>query len=78
MDTLTPHFQRDARSYVSTGHLPEPDLIQKLVSDAHEHALKIGPLIMALLALATIVPAGNLPSYRPGEIPDDKQQAKRT
>jgi len=33
-------------------------------------ALKIGLLIMAGLALAAILPAGRLPDYRPGEIPD--------
>lgn len=33
-------------------------------------ALKIGFLIMAGLALLTILPAGRLPDYRPGEIPD--------
>ncbi|WP_199286114.1 MFS transporter [Paracoccus suum] len=34
-------------------------------------ALKIGFLIMAGLALIAIIPAGGLPSYRPGEIPDN-------
>jgi predicted MFS family arabinose efflux permease len=33
-------------------------------------ALKIGFLIMAGLALLTILPAGRLPNYRPGEIPE--------
>ena len=33
-------------------------------------ALKIGFLIMAGLALLTILPASRLPSYRPGEIPE--------
>lgn len=33
-------------------------------------ALKIGLLIMAGLALLTILPAGRLPNYRPGEIPE--------
>jgi predicted MFS family arabinose efflux permease len=33
-------------------------------------ALKIGLLIMAGLALLTILPASRLPSYRPGEIPE--------
>ncbi|WP_353144832.1 MFS transporter, partial [Acinetobacter pragensis] len=32
-------------------------------------ALKIGFLIMAGLALLSILPAGRLPNYRPGEIP---------
>ncbi|MGF6175832.1 MFS transporter [Ensifer sp. 4252] len=33
-------------------------------------ALKIGFLIMAGLALLALLPAGRLPNYRPGEIPD--------
>jgi predicted MFS family arabinose efflux permease len=33
-------------------------------------ALKIGFLIMAGLALVSIIPAGRLPNYRPGEIPE--------
>ncbi len=32
-------------------------------------ALKIGLLIMAGLAMLTILPAGGLPDYLPGEIP---------
>ena len=32
--------------------------------------ISIGLLIMAGLALAAILPAGRLPDYRPGEIPD--------
>ena len=34
-------------------------------------ALKIGFLIMAGLAIVAIYPAGGLPSYRPGEIPEN-------
>jgi hypothetical protein len=33
-------------------------------------ALKIGLLVMARLALLTIIPAGQLPNYVPGEVPD--------
>lgn len=33
-------------------------------------ALKIGLLIMAGLAIVAIFPAGRLPNYRPGEIPE--------
>ncbi len=32
-------------------------------------ALKIGLLLMACLAALTIIPAGRLPDYKPGEIP---------
>jgi predicted MFS family arabinose efflux permease len=35
-------------------------------------ALKIGLLIMAGLAFLTIIPAGRLPDYRPGELPADR------
>jgi len=38
---------------------------------ARLRALKIGLLLMACVALLAILPAGNLPDYRPGEIPDD-------
>ncbi|MBP7243083.1 MFS transporter [Amaricoccus sp.] len=38
---------------------------------ARLQALRIGFLIMAGLALVTIIPAGRLPDYRPGEIPED-------
>jgi hypothetical protein len=38
-------------------------------------ALKIGLLVMAGLALLTIIPAGRLPSYIPGEVPSDQPPA---
>jgi len=38
-------------------------------TEARLQALKIGLLIMAGLALVTIIPASRLPDYRPGEIP---------
>jgi predicted MFS family arabinose efflux permease len=40
-------------------------------TDARLNALKIGLLIMAGLALVSIIPASRLPDYRPGEIPAD-------
>jgi MFS family permease len=40
-------------------------------TEARLHALKLGLLIMAGLALITIIPAGRLPDYRPGDIPAD-------
>ncbi|MCC8948385.1 MFS transporter [Bradyrhizobium sp. Arg62] len=40
-------------------------------TEARLRALKIGLLIMAGLALLAVIPAGRLPNYRPGEIPDD-------
>ncbi len=41
----------------------------RINTEARLRALKIGLLIMAGLAALTIVPAGRLPNYRPGEIP---------
>jgi predicted MFS family arabinose efflux permease len=41
-------------------------------TDARLRALKIGLLVMAGLALLTIIPAGGLPDYVPGEVPDDQ------
>ncbi|WP_332713491.1 MFS transporter [Pelagibacterium mangrovi] len=38
-------------------------------TEARLNALKIGLLIMSGLAILTIIPAGRLPQYRPGEIP---------
>lgn len=41
-------------------------------STARLRALKIGLLIMAGLASLSIIPAGRLPNYRPGEIPSEE------
>lgn len=46
-------------------------------TDSRLRALKIGLLIMAGLALITIIPAGRLPNYLPGEIPSDRPRDKR-
>jgi MFS family permease len=46
-------------------------------TEARLRALKIGLLIMAVLALVTIIPAGRLPNYIPGEIPDDQPSTRR-
>src|SRR5262249_11725831 len=40
-------------------------------TEARLRALKVGLLIMAGLALVTIIPAGRLPNYVPGEVPAD-------
>jgi predicted MFS family arabinose efflux permease len=40
-------------------------------TEARLRALKIGLLIMAGLALLSIIPASRLPDYRPGELPAD-------
>ena len=39
-------------------------------TESRQRALKIGLLIMAGLSLLSIIPAGRLPAYRPGELPD--------
>lgn len=46
-------------------------------TEARLRALKIGLLIMAGLALLAVIPAGQLPNYRPGEIPDDNAADNR-
>jgi hypothetical protein len=118
------------RPYISTGHLPEPETVQKLVSEAHQRfkpnsegqnsqvdldnitfvsndrlrgvlerttatreqvseavrintkarlrALKMGLLIMALVAMLSIFPAGRLPNYRPGELPSEPPISKNS
>lgn len=43
----------------------------RINTEARLLALKIGFLIMAGLALLALLPAGRLPNYRPGEIPDN-------
>jgi MFS family permease len=43
----------------------------RINTEARLRALKMGFLIMAGLALLTIIPAGRLPNYVPGEMPSD-------
>ena len=45
-------------------------------TEARLRALKIGLLIMAGLALLSIIPASRLPAYRPGELPADPPPKK--
>lgn len=50
-----------------------PDQVAEAVrvnAEARLQALKIGLLIMAAVAALAVIPAGRLPAYRPGEIPD--------
>jgi MFS family permease len=44
----------------------------RINTDARLRALRLGFLIMAGLALITIIPAGRLPNYIPGDIPSDE------
>jgi predicted MFS family arabinose efflux permease len=43
----------------------------RINTESRLRALKIGLLIMASLAFLTIIPAGRLPNYLPGELPSD-------
>jgi hypothetical protein len=45
---------------------------ERINTESRLRALKIGLLIMAGLALLTIIPAGRLPNYLPGELPADQ------
>ena len=49
----------------------------RINTESRLRALKIGLLIMAGLSLLAIIPAGRLPSYRPGEIPEQLPPAGR-
>lgn len=56
-----------------------PEQVEEAVrinTEARLRALKIGLLIMAGLAFVTILPAGRLPDYRPGDIPTDPLSAR--
>jgi hypothetical protein len=85
--TLPPELQSqvdlDSITFVSNDHLREalqrttatPEQLEESVrinTEARLRALKIGLVILAGLALLTIVPAGWLPDYRPGELPDEQ------
>ncbi|ARQ03110.1 MFS transporter [Pseudorhodoplanes sinuspersici] len=50
----------------------------RINTEARLRALKIGLLIMAGLALLSIIPAGRLPNYIPGEIPADEARPARS
>lgn len=59
---------------VMEGTTATPEQIAEAVrinTDARLRALRLGFLLMAGLALITIIPAGKLPNYIPGEIPSD-------
>ena len=88
---LTPELQAqvnlDSINFVSNDRLQEtlarttasPEQIAEAVrvnSESRLRALKIGLLIMALVALLAIFPAGKLPDYIPGEMPDPSPKPK--
>jgi predicted MFS family arabinose efflux permease len=77
----------DNLNFVSNDRLREvmqrttatPQQVEEAVrvnTEARLRALKIGLLIMACLALVTIIPAGRLPNYVPGELPDDQPPSR--
>ncbi|WGF88051.1 MFS transporter [Marinivivus vitaminiproducens] len=85
---LTPELQAqvdlDNVNFVSNDRLrtilegtsATPEQVEEAVvvnTEARLRALKIGLLLMACVALLTIIPAGRLPAYRPGEIPPEGQ-----
>lgn len=49
----------------------------RINTEARLRALKIRLLIMAGLALLTIIPAGQLPNYIPEEVPSDQPSTRR-
>ena len=72
----------DSINFVSNDHLrdilartsatpAQVDEAVRINTQSRLRALKIGLLIMAGLALITIIPAGRLPNYLPGEVPRD-------
>jgi hypothetical protein len=65
-------ISNDRLQTVLAGTTATPTQVAEAVrvnTEARLRALKIGLLIMAGLALLTIIPAGRLPNYRPGELP---------
>lgn len=47
-------------------------------TEARLRALKLGLLFMAALAFLSILPAGRLPTYKPGEVPDPEARPRAT
>lgn len=88
---LTPEIQAqvnmDSINFVSNDRLQSvlsqttatPEQVVEAVrvnEEARLRALKFGLLIMALLSLLSIFPAGRLPDYLPGELPADNLDKK--
>lgn len=89
---LTPELQAqvdlDSINFISNDRLQEtlakttatPAQVTEAVrvnTESRLRALKIGLLIMAAVALLAIFPAGWLPNYQPGEIPDPSPERRR-
>jgi MFS family permease len=88
---LTPEIQAqlnlDNITFITNDHLrtvmegttatpAQVDEAVRVNTEARLRALKIGLLIMAGLALVTILPAGRLPNYLPGEMPDPSRNPR--
>lgn len=87
---LTPELQSqvnlDSINFVSNDQLrgllegtsATPDEVDEAIrvnTEARLRALKIGFALMASIALLAIFPAGRLPNYLPGELPDPSPAA---
>lgn len=73
LDNVT-FITNDRLLSVMQGTTATPEQIDEAVrinTEARLRALKFGLLIMAALAFVTILPAGRLPDYKPGKIPDN-------
>jgi len=78
LDNVT-FVSNDRLRSVLEGTTARPDQVAEAVrvnTEARLRALKIGLLIMAGLALLTIIPAGRLPNYIPGDIPSDQPPSR--
>jgi predicted MFS family arabinose efflux permease len=79
LDSITFVSNERLRSVMETT-TAAPQQIEEAVrvnTEARLRALKIGLLLMAGLALLAVIPAGQLPNYRPGEVPSDDAPGKR-
>lgn len=66
-------ISNDRLQTVLSGTTATPAQVAEAVrvnTESRQRAFKIGLLIMASLSLLSIIPAGRLPDYRPGELPD--------
>jgi predicted MFS family arabinose efflux permease len=74
LDSIT-FVSNDQLRTIMQGTTATPQQVDEAVrvnTEARLRALKIGLLILAGLALITIIPASRLPNYIPGEIPSDQ------
>ena len=74
-------ISNDRLEAVLSGTTASPAQVTEAVrvnTEARLRALKIGLLIMSGLALLSIIPAGRLPNYIPGEIPAEEERPARS